>query len=157
MTDQIPTSLAYAKDGEVLSGRTRTISLTRVLAFSGGPFDQPNWPELNLHTNSERARKAGLPDMIASGTQSEGILIGFLISVCGQIWHRCGMMELRFVKPVLVGETITPKLRVLGRAAEGSEIRVNFEAWCETGKGNIPVIGQASCLFVNPRKDTANA
>ena len=66
--------------GEVRSGRPLTLSLARVLSFSGGPIDAPNWPERNLHTDPAKAREAGLAHLIASGTQSEGMLIGFLIT-----------------------------------------------------------------------------
>lgn len=157
MTNTIPEVLECAADGDVLAGRTRTLSLTRILAFSGGLFDEPNWPSVNLHTNTERARQAGLPDIIASGTQSEGMLIGFLISVCGQVWHRAGHLELKFVKPIMVGDSVTPKVRLLEKASENDGVRVVFEAWCETGKGEVPITGQASCLFAQNEAATVDA
>lgn len=157
MTELLPPPLKDAAAGDVLSGRTRTLSLARILAFSGGLFDEANWPDVNLHTNAERARQAGLPDIIASGTQSEGMLIGFLISVCGQVWHRSGRLELKFVKPIMVGETVTPKVRLLESISESGGVRLNFEAWCETGKGEVPITGNASCMFAADQEAAKNA
>jgi len=56
--------------GTRFTGRSLALSLARVLAFSAGPLDEPGWPQRNLHTDRDKAREAGLEDIIASGTQS---------------------------------------------------------------------------------------
>ena len=96
-----PAAIRDSKVGDVLAGNALSLSLARVLAFSGGAFDEPGWPQRNLHTNLDKAREAGLDRIIASGTQSEGLLIALLLEVFGDDWHRTGKLEVRFMKPVL--------------------------------------------------------
>jgi hypothetical protein len=132
--------------GTTQSGRALTLSRARVLAFSGGPFDAPGWPERNLHTDIEHARAAGLDHLIASGTQSEGLLIGFLIDTLGGAnWYRGGQLDVRFLKPVKVGDTVVPKVRWTSCETRDGALHVTAECWCEVESGNRVVDGTMSC------------
>ena len=131
--------------GEVRSGRALTLSLARVLAFSGGPIDAPNWPERNLHTDHAKAREAGLEHLIASGTQSEGMLIGFLIDVFADDWYAGGELDVRFVKPVQVNDRVMPHVRCTARDIVEGALRITLECWCEIADGSHVVEGSARC------------
>src|SRR6478735_1511967 len=103
-----PVDVASARPGDLVAGKPLTLTLARVLAFSGGAFDEPGWPHRNLHTDLGKAREAGLDAIIASGTQSEGLLLGLLIATFGPQWHHSGKIEVRFLKPVPVGTVVQP-------------------------------------------------
>lgn len=131
--------------GQIVAGRKLEMSLPRVLAFSGGAFDEAGWPQANLHTNIDKAREAGLDHIIASGTQSEGLLIGLLIDIFGNAWHWSGELEVRFLKPVRVDDTVQPKLQWLTQAEKANTMRWIGSVWCETGTGERVIEGTASC------------
>ena len=139
-------SLATIEIGATVCGRALTLSLARVLTFSGGPLDEPGWPQRSLHTDLELARAAGLDHLIASGTQSEGLLIGLLIDVVGSAnWYRGGHLDVRFVKPVRVGDTVRPKLRWTRCEARDDVLQVTADCWCEVDNGERVVDGSMSC------------
>ena len=132
--------------GATQSGRALTLSLARVLAFSGGPLGDPGWPERNLHTDLAHARAAGLDHLIASGTQSEGLLIEFLIDTLGAAnWYRGGHLDVRFLKPVKVGDTVVPKLRWTKCETRDDALHVTAECWCEIDDGDRVLDATMSC------------
>lgn len=132
--------------GETIAGRPLELSLARILAFSGGPLDRPGWPERNLHTDLAAAREAGLDAIIASGTQSEGLLIGFLVATFGSAnWYRGARLEARFLKPVHVGDVVQPKLRCVAREETDAGVLLTAECWCELSNGEQVIAGSASC------------
>jgi 3-hydroxybutyryl-CoA dehydratase len=137
--------------GATVAGREFEMTLARVLAFSGGAFDEPGWPQRNLHTDREKAREAGLDHIIASGTQSEGLLIGLMVDVFGAAWHEHGWLDLRFVKPVRVGDKVRPMLRWTGSQIDASETRYAATCWCENGAGERVIDGTASCALPSSR------
>ena len=138
--------ITAATDGELFEGRARTLSPARMLAFSGGLFDAAGWPDANLHTDIDKAREAGLEAIIASGTQSEGILLELLVSLFGPNWHRSGVLEAKIIKSVEVGETIQAKARLISRESAGKGERIVLDAWCENGRGEKVIVGTASAL-----------
>jgi len=141
-----PQDPATIEIGATLSGRSLKLSLARVLAFSGGPLDEPGWPQRNLHTDIEHAREAGLDRIIASGTQSEGLLIGFLIDTFGAAdWYRTGELDVRFMKPVGVDDVVRPALRWTLCEARDDELHLAAECWCELENGDRVVDGNVSC------------
>jgi acyl dehydratase len=135
--------IAACPVGEVRRGRGVTLSLGRILAFSGGPLDQPGWPARNLHTDRDKAREAGLEDIIASGTQFEGVLLTHLVSLFGPAWHRSGEIEARFIRSARVGDTVTPVAVVRERMAEGGSVRLGLDVWCERQDGEKLLVGRA--------------
>jgi len=137
-----------AEIGAQLAGRPLTLTLARVLAFSGGPIAEPGWPERNLHTDLAKAREAGLDQIIASGTQSEGLLTAFLVETFGPNWFGGGALDVRFVKPVRVGDTVRPALRWIANKRDGDRLHLTAECWCEIDDGSRVIEGKASCTLV---------
>jgi len=127
-------------DSEIY-GRSLTMSLNRVLAFSGGPFDEPGWPQRNLHTDADKAREAGLDGIIASGTQSEGLLLGFLLDLFGASWYDGGELDVRFLKPVRVNDAVRPAVRLRSRERIDARLRLALDCRCETASGERVIEG----------------
>ena len=131
-------------------GPTRRLTLERVLAFSGGAFSQPHWPDQNLHTNLEKAREAGLPDIIVSATQFEGHMVDLLIELFGEAWFSEGAIETRVPKSLILNDTVQPKA-VLREIQYDTDCRTFvLDVSCENQHGEQVLVGTASCRLASP-------
>ncbi len=139
------TSMQTANVGATFEGRVREMSLDRILAFSGGFFDEPNWPHKNLHTDLAKAQEAGLPDLIASGNHSVGILVELLVQLFGEIWLCHGELDLKVVNSVYAGDTVQAKAVVKERQETDNGTTVTLDAWCENQTGTLVIVGTAMC------------
>ena len=133
-------------EGKEFSGRARALSMTRMLAFSGGPFAAPGWPAKNLHTDAAKAREAGLAAPIASGVQYEGDIIRLLTELFGDTWFSRGKLHVKYPRPVFAGMSVLPRARVRARRPGDGGTVVELEVWCETSEKEVVVVGTASCI-----------
>ena len=145
--------LLAAGPGDLLEGRARQLTLPRALALSGGPFDAAVWPEKNLHTDLKAANEAGLAEVVVSGTQWEGYLVGFLAELCGVHWFRHGELDIKIPRSVRIGETLQPKARVETRASTGDTLRVSLSVWVENQDGAQVLVGTAACTLPRSEAD----
>jgi hypothetical protein len=125
-----------------VTGTAKTISLPRLLAFAGGPLKASGWPMGGQHTNSSVAKDAGLRAPLVEGTQVESLLIGFLVEVFGPAWFAGSRLEVKYIKPVLAGSTVTPHLTILDQAPDGG---LRCEVWCENENAEKVLVGTAAC------------
>jgi len=145
--------LLTAEAGHLFEGRARRLTLARALALSGGPFDAPVWPEKNLHTDLEAANDAGLAEIVVSGTQWEGYLVGFLAELFDMHWFRHGELDIKIPRSVRIGETLQPKARLEGRESLGEALRISLSVWVENQDGAQVLVGTAACAL--PRSAAA--
>ena len=139
--------LLTAEPGQVLAGRARQLTLARALALSGGPFDAASWPEKNLHTDLKVANDAGLAEIVVSGTQWEGYLVGFLVELFGMPWFRHGELEIKIPRSVRIGETLQPKARLETRETQAGGLRIALSVWVENQDGAQVMVGSAACTL----------
>ena len=135
-------------EGKEFTGAARTLSTTRMLAFSGGPLAAVGWPAKNLHTDAAKAMEAGLSAPIASGIQCEADIIRLLTRVLGDAWSRSGKLHVKYPRPVFADTALLTRARVLAKRATDRGTLVELEVSCETGAGEKAVVGTATC-FVN--------
>jgi acyl dehydratase len=131
------------KVGAEFTGKTKTISETRVFAFSGGRFDAPGWPAKNIHTDLEFAKSCGLQTRSVSATQYLGYLTELMIDLFGETWLSHGRMELKFIAIVDVGDRLVSKAVVTLKESEDSKTKFSLEIWCENQPGDKVVVGTA--------------
>jgi acyl dehydratase len=131
------------KVGSEFTGKTKTISETRVFAFSGGRFDAPGWPAKNIHTDLEFAKSCGLQTRSVSATQYMGYLIELMIDLFGESWLSHGKMDLKFVAIVDVEDSLMTKAVVTSKELESSGTRFILDMWCENQHGNKVAVGTA--------------
>ncbi|MCC6533032.1 MAG: MaoC family dehydratase [Burkholderiales bacterium] len=136
-----------AAPGTIFRGKPKTLSLARSLAFSGGAFDTPGWPERNLHTDLAVANETGLAKVVASGTQFEGYLASHLLRVFGHDWYSHGAWDVKIVRSVKVDDVVTPIVKLTARTDESGAIRIQAEVWCENQDAEKVLTGTASCLL----------
>ena len=127
--------------GQEIHGRPYTLTLERLLAFSGGPLSASGWPARNLHTDEEKAAEAGFDAPIASGIQYEGHALRLLREVFGEAWSRHGILRARYVRPVPAGDTVRTWLTVAG-IADG---RCTMDVRCVNADGEPALVGTATC------------
>ena len=138
-------AIDHAEIGRVFPGPRYHLSIERVLAFSGGPFSMPNWPNRNLHTDLEKAQEAGLSGIIVSATQFEGYLVDLLVELFGDSWFTTGTIETRIPKSLMLGDFVQPKA-VLREVSDDGETRsFTMNVSCENQLGEQVLIGMASC------------
>lgn len=142
-----PTTIGSMDVGSVASGRRRTLTLARALALSGGAFDNPDWPDRNLHTDANVAAAAGLAEIVVSGTQWEGYLVGLLVEIFGVRWFDGGELDIKIPRSVRIGDSIQPHARLDEIACSDSRRRATLAVWCENGEGQQVMVGTASCAI----------
>jgi acyl dehydratase len=136
---------ANLSEGQEFRGRTRELSMGRMLAFSGGPFAAAGWPAKNLHTDQAKAVEAGLSAPIASGIQCEADIIRLLTELFGDEWFRSGVLHVKYPRVVFAGTSLSARAHVTATRAADAGAIVELEVSCETAEGEKVVVGTASC------------
>ena len=132
-------------EGQEFEGPLQTLSLERMLAFSGGPIATPDWPAKNLHTNFEKAKDAGLSAPIASGLQYEGHLLRLLLDLFGNAWLQGGEIRIKYPRPVMAGDVVQSKVRVKSKVQCDAVFTFELDVWCEKQDKEKVLVGTASC------------
>lgn len=140
-----PRITAATEVGTEFAGRPHTLSPVRMLAFSGGPFETPGWPAQNLHTSREKAAEAGLAQPIASGVQYEGHLVDLMCELFGEAWFRHGFLHVKYPRPVMAGDTVTPGAKVRSRSDADDAVTFELEVWCARAEEDKVLVGTARC------------
>ena len=102
-------------------------------------------------TDETTAREVlGTEGTVASGRMSLTFAIEMLRRYFGaDVFNHSGMVDLRFLRPVRPGDTISFSGRISGitREANGSKVSVNITA--ENQKGDTTGVGQGSAIIPN--------
>ena len=73
----------------------------------------------------------------------QGYVVDFMADIFGIEWLGSGSFNLKFVAPVEIGDSITPRVRCIGSRAEGGRTRYDVELLCENQKGVPVAVGTA--------------
>ena len=125
--------------GAELPPLTKTIQQRQIDCFSGV---RPN----SIHTDPEWARKKGFRAPLAQAMMSTAYVSQLMMQLAGEGFVKGGRMSVSFIKPVVVGDTLTVRGRVKSREREGTSVRVTVEVWCENQDGVKTMVGTASRL-----------
>ena len=130
---------AEAQVGEELPTLTKSIAQRQIDCYSGV---RPN----SIHTDPEWARKKGFRAPLAQAMMSTAYVSQLMVRFCGEGFVKGGKMSVAFIKPVVVGDTLTVHGTVKSRETEGDRTRVTVEVWCENQDGVKTMVGTASGL-----------
>lgn len=99
-------------------------------------------------TDVETARhKLGTHSTVASGRMSLTFAIELLRRYFGaDVYNRGGMVDLRFLRPVRPGDSVTFTGKVTGIAKEANGARVSVEVNATNQKGDVTAAGTGACL-----------
>jgi 3-hydroxybutyryl-CoA dehydratase len=124
--------------GAELPPLTKTIQQRQIDCYSGV---RPN----SIHTDPEWARRKGFRAPLAQAMMSTAYVSQLMTQFAGQGFVKGGKMSVSFIKPVIVGDTLTVRGRVKSREPEaGGKVRVTVEVWCENQDGVKTMVGTAS-------------
>ncbi|MFI5340349.1 MAG: MaoC/PaaZ C-terminal domain-containing protein [Candidatus Methylomirabilales bacterium] len=142
----------YRKDAEpvtrarrgILPGTPLAPLVKRVMQDQIAVFSLIGKHLKNIHTDLDVARKAGLPNTLAQGMMETVYLAELLTSFFGPSWFTTGWEKMKFIAPVLSGETVTARGVVTGESKDAEGTRVELEIWCENSAGKMTAAGWAS-------------
>jgi 3-hydroxybutyryl-CoA dehydratase len=106
----------------------------------------------NIHNDPElAARRLGTNYAIASGRMSIAFCTEAMRKFVGaDDFHRSGNVNLKFLRPVKDGDTVTVHGQLINREAQddGSTL-VTVDVYCENQNGDKTAVGQASAKVSN--------
>lgn len=96
----------------------------------------------SLHQHrDDLARRAGFPGGLVLNEFHLSHLLDLLIRYVGLDFLRDGDIDVKFIRPLLDGQSMTPRARVV--KAEGA--RLQLDVWVENQDGEKVAVGLASC------------
>jgi acyl dehydratase len=102
--------------GDVWSGRGRTITETDVVSFC---YLTGNW--LEIHSNVEVAAASSYGQRLVQGSLTFSLIPGLVGWDHRYVIAFYGVDRLRFLRPVFIGDTVHPKVRVVETAPKDDE------------------------------------
>ncbi len=132
------------KIGDTISPVIKTMTQDAINAFekSGGAEGPSQF------TDADTARdKLGTHSTVASGRMSLTFAIELLRRHFGaDVYNRGGMVDLRFLRPVRPGDTVTFNGKVTAIAKEANGCRVSVEVSATNQKGDVTAAGTGACV-----------
>jgi len=125
--------------GDELPPLSKPISQRQIDCYSGV---RPK----SIHTDPEWARSKGFAAPLAQGMMSTAYVSEMMVNLLGEGFIKGGKMSVKFVKPVLVGDTLTMHGSVREKLPENGRTRIVVEFWCENQDGLKTMVGEASGL-----------
>ena len=125
---------------------TKSITENSILGFeSTGILDREN-----IHNNPEMAAKRlGTTYTLASGRMSITFASECLRKFFGaEIFNHTGTVNLKFLRPVKAGDTITVTGAVCGTEEIESGTRVSVDLFCDNQDGNRTAVGIGTAIVV---------
>jgi acyl dehydratase len=99
----------------------------------------------NIHTDDATAQAAGFPGRVAPGVQSLSFISEMLGRFFGMGWINGGKIEVKFIRPFLIGEKITCEAEVKKTFSldKSSGRYAELEVCCKNSTGNMVTVGIA--------------
>ena len=101
-----------------------------------------------FHTDAEAAKKTiGLDKPMASGRMSLSFATEYLRRFFGEdVYNRSGMVDLRFVRPVRDGDTVTVSGKITSISPEANGRRVTVEVSIQNQNGDTTAAGHGAAI-----------
>ena len=132
------------KVGDAIPPLSKTMSQDMINAFekSGGAEGPSQFTDLETAKGT-----LGTATTVASGRMSLTFSIEMLRRYFGaEIYNRGGMVDLRFLRPVRPGDTVTFTGKVTGISKEADGCRVSVEVTGTNQKGDTTAAGAGACV-----------
>lgn len=130
--------------GDALPPLSKTMTQDMINAFenSGGAKGPSQFTDLEAAKST-----LGTSTTVASGRMSLTFSIEMLRRYFGaDIYNSRGMVDLRFLRPVRPGDTVTFTGKVTGTAKEADGTRVTVEVTGTNQKGAVTAAGMGACV-----------
>ena len=109
----------------------------------------------NIHTDDDAAKAAGYSARVVPGIQNYAFISEMLSLFFGMGWIIGGKMDLKFIRPFLVGEKITCEAEVtkIIKLEKTKERYAGLEVRCKNTAGDIISIGSARARLFAEKKN----
>ena len=128
--------LAIGQEIEPIVKHMTIERMSRPLMAGGNP----------IHHDPTFAKNAGLPAPIATGVMSSAFLSEMLTKAFGIDWLRSGSIDVKFIRPIYAGDTVTARGRITGKNQSSTGVRLALDIWCETQRGWPVTVGIGSVV-----------
>ena len=132
------------KPDQTIPSVTKSITEGSILGFeSTGILDREN-----IHNNPElAAKRLGTTYTLASGRMSITFASECLRKFFGtEVFNHTGTVNLKFLRPVKAGDTITVTGSVSGTEAIEGGTRVSVDLFCDNQDGNRTAVGTGTAV-----------
>jgi acyl dehydratase len=139
---------ADIKVGTEIKPLVKHMTLEKMTIFSAG---EGTSKRPNQHTDIQAAeRQTGMKQPFASGRMSLGYAAELMSRFVGlDVFSRTGTVDLKFIKPVVHGDTITVKGRVSEVKLDKDGSLVTVTIACENQRGETTAVGMGSAVVPN--------
>lgn len=100
----------------------------------------------NQHTDPENARRHGHPDAVMQGLCSTAYISEICVTFFVPSWLTTGRLSTAFIRPVIIGDTLTASGLVKRFEKEGKHQRLCLDVWCKNQRGELITVGRASAV-----------
>ena len=133
----MPKTAERFEPGTELPPLRKTISQRQIDCYSGV---RPK----SIHTDVEWAKQKGFPAPLAQALMSTAYVSQLMVRWLGAGFIQGGKISASFIKPVIVGETLTARAVIKSTEDVGGRPHVTVECWCENQHGVKTMVGSAS-------------
>lgn len=130
-------ALGAVEVGTELPSLKKTISQRQIDCYSGV---RPK----SIHTDVEWARQKGFPAPLAQALMATAYVSQMMVRWLGTGFIQGGKISASFIKPVIVGETLTARGVITRQEEVAGRPYVTVECWCENQDGVKTLVGSAS-------------
>ena len=95
--------------------------------------------------NDQLAKSAGLKGGFIVNEYHFAQITQMLLEYFGSTWFTHGEIEIKYITPLLDGDTFVPKAKVMTEKPPGTG-RLELQIWCENQRGDRLATGRANCL-----------
>jgi acyl dehydratase len=99
-------------------------------------------PPRGIHDDKDAARKAGFVAPIAGGAQTIAVMAQFLADNFGMRFVRGGRIEVSLTRPVLFGDTLTSRAKIV--SVDANSNRAELQIYVENQRGEQVLTGTAA-------------
>ncbi len=132
------------KIGDALPSLTKTMTQDAINAFekSGGAKGPSQFTDLETAKST-----LGTGSTVASGRMSLSFTIEMLRRYFGaDVYNAGGMVDMRFLRPVRPGDSVTFSGKITGTNKEADGTRVSVEVTATNQKGAVTAAGMGACI-----------
>ena len=140
----MPASANTLEVGSQLPPLRKTISQRQIDCYSGV---RPK----SIHTDVEWAKQKGFRAPLAQALMSTAYVSQMMVRWLGTGFVKGGTISASFIKPVIVGETLTARAVIKSTEDVSGRPQVTVECWCENQEGVKTLVGSASGFADNLR------
>jgi 3-hydroxybutyryl-CoA dehydratase len=98
----------------------------------------------SIHTDVEWAKQKGFRAPLVQALMCTAYVSQMMMTWLGEGFVRGGKISASFIKPVIVGDTLTAHAAVTAVDDVDGRPRVTVECWCENQDGEKTLVGSAS-------------